>query len=80
MAQIPPITPTTWIQQIITYILENGLIPQALLLLAVWGSLLFLTLTHQEVPGWLQDAGLAILGYFFHVTQAAFSPGSKSSR
>lgn len=52
---------------LLTFIIENGLIPQLLLLVGVWGTLIFLVLGGREVPSWLQDAGLAILGYFFHV-------------
>lgn len=55
---------------LVDFIVENGLIPQLLLLIGVWGTLIYLVLTHQDVPSWLQDAGLAILGYFFHVVDA----------
>lgn len=67
---------------LLTYIVENGLIPQLLLLLAVWGVALFLVVTHQDVPGWLQDAALTILGYFFHVATSSTSgtPGTPGER
>jgi len=62
---------------ILTFIIENGLIPQLLLLLGVWGTVIYLTLTHQDVPSWLQDAALAVLGYFFHVVQGVSQPPGK---
>jgi hypothetical protein len=62
---------------LVDFIVRNGLIPQLLLLVGVWGTALFLVVTHQDVPSWLQDAALTILGYFFHVASTALaSPGS----
>lgn len=53
------------------YIIEQGLVPQLLLLLGVWGVALGLVVVGRDVPGWLQDGALTILGYFFHVAQTA---------
>lgn len=57
----------TTISDILVELIEGGYLVQMILAIAIWGTALFLVTSGREVPSWLQDGALAILGYFFHV-------------
>lgn len=59
--------------------IEGGFLGQAILATIVWGAIAALLLMHSPVDDRVYDAGFIILGYFFHVAQAASSAHHLSS-
>lgn len=69
---------TTGILALIKDLIEGGFIGQAVLGTLVWGAIAYLSITHTQVDDRLWSAGLVILGYFFHMVQAASASKAKA--
>lgn len=52
-------------------LLQESVIMQATLTVLIWGAIIYLIVTHQEVPEILASAGLVIFGYFFGQKQSS---------
>lgn len=53
-------------------LIERGFVAQTILVVLVWGGIVFLAVTQRPVPTVLMDVGLMIVGFYFHtvMTQA----------
>lgn len=48
-------------------LIEGGFVGQILLILLVWVPVGVLSIQHEPIPEPLIDAGLVIIGFYFHV-------------
>ena len=60
-------------------IIEGGFLGQAIIATLVWGAVVALLLQRAQVDDRLYDAAFIILGYCFHVAQAAVLSKSRSN-
>ncbi len=47
-------------------LIEGGFLAQTLLVVLVWGGIVFLAVTQHPIPDALLDAGFVIIGFYFH--------------
>jgi len=46
-------------------LIEGGFIAQTILVLLVWGSIVYLAVKQEPIPDALLDAGFVIIGFYF---------------
>jgi len=51
-------------------LLEDSVILQAVLTVLIWGAIIYMVVTGQEVPELLGGAGMVIFGFYFGVKQS----------
>ncbi len=51
-------------------LIESGFVAQTILVVLVWGGIVFLAVTQRPIPDALLDAGLVIVGFYFHTVMA----------
>jgi uncharacterized membrane protein len=47
-------------------LIEGGFLAQTILVVLVWGGIVFLAVTQRPIPDALLDAGFVIVGFYFH--------------
>ncbi len=47
-------------------LIEGGFLAQTILVILVWGGIVFLAVTQRPIPDALLDAGFVIIGFYFH--------------
>ncbi len=47
-------------------LIEGGFVAQTILVILVWGGIVFLAVTQRPIPDALLDAGFVIIGFYFH--------------
>jgi hypothetical protein len=63
-------------------LIEGGFLAQTILVILVWGGIVFLAVTQHPIPDPLLDAGFVIVGFYFHavVTKTLGSNASAKSQ
>jgi len=46
-------------------LIEGGFLAQTILVVSIWGSIVFLALQKAQIPDGLLDAGFVIVGFYF---------------
>ena len=61
-------------------LIEGGFLAQTILVILVWGGIVFLAVTQHPIPDALLDAGFVIIGFYFHTVMTKTLSDSNPKR